>query len=58
MFLCLAGVSLILLHYINYDYTLHFPVAGLVIDHGVVGVLLVIIGAILGVGKPGAKGLK
>ena len=53
--LLLSGVSLSVVHYVDYGYILHWPVSGLVIDHGVVGILLVILGGILAAGKPGAK---
>jgi len=53
--LALSGMSLSLVHFIDYGYLLHWPVEGLVIDHGVVGILLVIIGGILAAGKPGAN---
>ena len=45
----LGGASLILIHYIDYGGTLHFTFP----DHGTVGLLLVIIGALLAGLKPG-----
>lgn len=50
-----TGGGLMLEHYISNGYLVHWPVSGLVIDHGVVGILLVILGGILAAGKPGAK---
>ena len=51
----LSGAGMSLLHFSEYGYTLHFPTA---IDHGVVGVILVIIGAFLGAGRPGKRAKK
>lgn len=49
--LVLGGAGLTAVHYIDYGWTAHlaFP------DHGVVGILLVLIGGALGLGKPGTK---
>ncbi len=58
MALVLGGAGLMLVHFVDYGSTLHFPVEGIVVDHGVVGLILVIIGAFLGLGKPGARAKK
>ena len=50
--LLLGGAGMSVIHYIDYGFLLHWPVEGIVIDHGVVGILLVIIGAIMAAGKP------
>jgi len=47
----LGGTGLILCHYIDYGYTAHFTMP----DHGIVGMILVIVGGFLGIGKPGAN---
>ena len=47
----LGGAGLILVHYIDYGGTLHFIFP----DHGTMGLILVIIGALLAGLKPGTK---
>ena len=47
----ITGAGLILCHYIDYGYTSHLAIP----DHGIVGILLVVAGGVLGIGKPGAK---
>lgn len=49
--LVLGGAGLILVHYIDSGGTLHFALP----DHGTVGLVLVIIGALLAGLKPGVK---
>ena len=53
--LVLGGAGLELIHYIDYGVTLHFPTLFLIYDHGVVGLILMMAGAILGFGKPKEK---
>ncbi len=47
----LGGAGLILVHYIDYGGSLHFTFP----DHGTMGLLLVVIGALLAGLKPGVK---
>jgi len=49
--LVLGGTGLVAVHYIDWGWTAHlaFP------DHGIVGMILFIIGVILGLGKPGTR---
>jgi len=51
MALVAGGAGLMAVHYMDYGWTAHltFP------DHGIAGLVLVIIGAILGLGKPGTR---
>ena len=49
--LVLAGAGLTTVHYIDYGYTAHFTMP----DHGLVGIILMVAGGFLGIGKPGAK---
>ena len=47
----IGGFGLILVHYIDYGGTLHFTF----LDHGIAGIVLVIIGALLAGLKPGVN---
>ena len=55
MAMVLGGCGLMLVHFIDFGFTLHFPVTGIIFDNGAFGLLLVIIGAFLGLGKPGTS---
>lgn len=54
MALVLGGTGLVAVHYMDYGWTGHWTL----IDHGVVGIILVVIGGILGLGKPGTRAKK
>jgi len=51
MALGLGGAGLMLVHFIDYGFTLHLTA----VDHGTVGLILIILGAFLGAGKAGAR---
>jgi hypothetical protein len=44
----LAGAGMILVHYVDYGFTAHLTMP----DHGMTGLLLVIAGVFLAIGKP------
>ena len=51
MALGLSGAGLMLLHFVDYGFTIHLTT----LDHGTVGLIMIIIGALLGAGKAGAR---